>query len=765
MEVWAGIECSLNRVGNNFADQLTRGGQYRRPDDIDRLAALGVRAVRFPVLWERVVALGEAAWDWTDACLERLRAHGIAPIVGLLHHGSGPAHTSLIDPTMPAQFAEFARTVAERYPWVDRFTPINEPLTTARFSTLYGHWYPHSRSARAFARACVTQCQAITAAMRAIREITPNAQLVQTEDLGKTHTRGRLRYQAVFENERRWLTFDLLAGRVRGRHPLVRYLGSSGITTRELEALAEDACPPDVLGINHYLTSERFLDERCAVYPPNTHGGNSRDRYADVEAVRVLREGPDGPYALLREAWERYRLPIAVTEAHLACTREQQLRWLDEIWRAANQLRDEGVDVRAVTAWSAFGAHDWNSLLTRDAGVYESGLFDIRAPSPRPTALAGMVRSLALCGSYDHPVLQSPGWWRCDERLTYPPVSVPKRRLQHRFAARRSDGTPRPLLIVGATGTLGRAVAHACEVRGIAYRALTRRHLDIADATAVTSVIGALAPWAIVNCAGFVRVDDAENERHACQRENVDGARVLAGACANTGTRFVTVSTDLVFDGNKRVPYVETDHVGPLCEYGRSKAEAEALVLASDPGALVIRSAAFFGEHDQYNFVTRALQSLASGEPYTVISDVVVSPTYVPDLVDAMLDLLIDGESGVWHVATDGAVTWEELARRAAHTVGVSTATLRAVPVEELGLRANRPRYTALGSARGTLLGPLDDALRRYARTRAWERIHSGAIGNVPHVPHTALDQRMRSLPISNSPRPSVCDDARAGSG
>jgi dTDP-4-dehydrorhamnose reductase len=762
VEVWAGIECSLNRVGDHYTDQLARGGQYRRPDDIDRLAALGVRAIRFPVLWERVVALGAAAWDWTDACLERLRAHGITPIIGLLHHGSGPAHTSLIDPTLPAQFAQFARTVAERYPWVKRFTPINEPLTTARFSTLYGLWYPHARSAHAFARACITQCQAIAAAMRAIREITPEAQLVQTEDLGKTHTRRRLRYQAAFENERRWLTFDLLTGRVRGRHPLVSFLRFAGISTRELEALAENACPPDILGVNHYLTSERFLDERCAVYPSNTHGGNGRDRYADVEAVRVLSEGPDGPYALLREAWQRYRLPLAVTEAHLACTREQQLRWLDEIWRSARQLREEGVDIRAVTAWSAFGAHDWNSLLTRDAGVYESGLFDTRAPSPRPTALARMVQSLASGGSYDHPALQAPGWWRCDERLTYPAVSVTKPESRRRFALRRLHPTPRPLLIVGATGTLGRAVARACELRGIAYRALTRRNLDIADASAVTAVIGAISPWAIVNCAGFVRVDDAEQERHACQRENVDGARVLARACANTGTRFVTVSTDLVFDGHKRAPYVETDHVRPLCEYGRSKAEAEALVLAADPAALIIRTAAFFGEHDQYNFVTRALQSLASGQPYTAISDVVVSPTYVPDLVDAMLDLLIDGEAGVWHVATGGAVTWEELARRAAHTVGVSTATLRAVPLEELGLQANRPRYTALGSARGTLLGPLDDALRRYARTRAWERTHDVPTGSAANAP---VEQRRRASVLSTSNRPSVCDDARAGSG
>jgi len=362
VEVWAGIECSLNRVGNRYGDQLVRGGQYDRPEDVDRLAALGVRAVRFPVLWERVVALGASAWKWTDDCLERLRAHGITPIIGLLHHGSGPANTSLIDPRFPAQLARFARTVAERYPWVDRFTPINEPLTTARFSALYGHWYPHARSPRDFARAVITQCQAIVAAMRAIREVTPHARLVQTEDLGKTHSRECLRYQAEFENERRWLTFDLLCGRVRGRHPLVKYLRWAGIASRELDAFAENACPPDIIGINHYLTSERFLDEQLASYPESTHGGNHRHRYADVEAVRVLRDGLAGPYTLMRETWERYRAPVAVTEAHLACTREQQLRWLDEVWRSASQLRGEGANIIAVTAWSAFGARSPSAI-------------------------------------------------------------------------------------------------------------------------------------------------------------------------------------------------------------------------------------------------------------------------------------------------------------------------------------------------------------------------------------------------------------------
>ncbi len=721
LEVWAGIECSLNRINDRYVDQLERGGHYDRPDDVDRLAALGVSAVRFPVLWERIEELGGEAWTWVDDCLDRLRRHRITPIVGLVHHGSGPRTTAITDRTFPERLARFARTVAERYPWIDRFTPINEPLTTARFATLYGHWYPHARSSREFARAVMVQGKAIVAAMRAIRAVTPRALLVQTEDLGKVYSTDSLAYQATFENERRWLTFDLLCGRVRGSHPLAGFLRWTGIPNRELDELAESACPPDIIGINHYLTSERFLDDRVDGYPVHTHGGNGRHRYADVEAVRVLRDGIAGPYRLLREAWSRYGRPMAVTEAHLACTREQQLRWLDEVWGAAVQLREEGADVRAVTAWSAFGAHDWASLLTRRDGIYEPGLFDVRSPRPRPTALARMVRSLARFGTYDHPVLGAPGWWQCDERLSYPPVSIST---LGSTGSRRYRSASRPLMIVGSTGTLGCAVIRACQARHIAYRALTRGDLDIADPAAVTAVMRQHRPWAVVNCAGFVRVDDAEHQRSACRRGNVDGPAALADVCATLGSRLVTFSTDLVFDGSKRAPYVETDRVRPLCEYGRTKAEAETRVLDAYPDALIVRTAAFFGDHDQHNFVTQTLQALVAGRPQVVISDVVVSPTYVPDLVDAMLDLLIDGERGVWHLTSQAAVTWEELARLAADKAGIKTSTLCPVSVDELGLPAPRPRYSALDSARGTLLGSLDEALWRYANGRSWERSH-----------------------------------------
>jgi dTDP-4-dehydrorhamnose reductase len=413
-EVWAGVECTVNRVGERYFDQLARGGHASRPEDLELFAWLGVKAVRYPVLWERTAPEGleEARWSWADERLARLRGMGVRAVVGLLHHGSGPRHTSLTDPAFPEKLAAYARAVAERFPWVEDYTPVNEPLTTARFSGLYGHWYPHGRDERTFARALFNQLRGVALAMRAVREVNPSARLVQTEDIGKTYSTRRLAYQAEFENERRWLSFDLLAGRVAGDHPLRGHLLWAGLTEAELEWFVENPCPPDLLGVNHYLTSERFLDESLARYPAHAHGGNGRERYADVEAVRVLAEGPAGPRALLREAWARYRLPVAVTEVHLGCTREEQLRWFKEVWEAACGLREEGVDLRAVTAWALLGSFDWDSLVTRDAGRYEPGAFDVRAPRPRPTALARMLREAAAGREFTHPVLHAPGWWR-----------------------------------------------------------------------------------------------------------------------------------------------------------------------------------------------------------------------------------------------------------------------------------------------------------------------------------------------------------------
>jgi dTDP-4-dehydrorhamnose reductase len=731
--LWAGIECTVNRVGDRYFDQLRRNGHETRLGDLDRFASLGITAIRYPVLWERTAPAGlsTASWEWSDRRLNRLAELGVQPIVGLVHHGSGPPDTSLLHPDFPDRLAEFAQAVARHYPWVTAYTPVNEPLTTARFSGLYGHWYPHGTDERSFIRSLITQCRAVRRSMQAVRAITPSAQLIQTEDAGKTYSTPMLAYQAELENHRRMLSLDLLTGSLSADHPLTRYLTDHGMSEAECEEFSQAVCPPDVLGINYYLTSDRLLDERIDRYPSWSHGGNGRHRYADVSAVHGWSSGITGFGPLLTDWWRRYHIPVAITEAHLGCTREEQLRWLKEAWDDAHEAASQGADVRAVTAWSLLGAYDWNRLVTVDAGWYEPGVFDVRGTSPRPTALAGMLQGLKTSQGFDHPVLNTPGWWRLPKRLQFPPVTSDS----ETTVSQEPDAPPssclprRPLLIVGANGTLGRAFVRVCGERGLHYLALSRQELDIADGRAVDRLVAEVRPWAVVNTAGYVRVDEAEADSERCLRINTIGAERLASACDRYGVRLVTFSSDLVFDGSRATPYRESDSVSPLNVYGRSKADAEQRVSLILPTALIIRTSAFFGPWDSYNFLSHVLENLKEGRDVRA-GGAVVSPTYVPDLVHASLDLLIDGEKGLWHLANQGAVSWCQWARTAAKMAGHDPDRVQECDPSALGLRAARPGYSALGSERGALLTTWESSLERFLQ----ERHHDAAQGRAACV-------------------------------
>jgi dTDP-4-dehydrorhamnose reductase len=710
--LWGGLEATVNRVGDVFHSQLARNGHDVRTDDIERCISLGIRALRYPILWERVAPAAESAdWRSSDASLPLLQRHGVQVIAGLLHHGSGPAFTSLIDPEFPAHFARYAGTVARRYPWIGHYTPINEPLTTARFSGLYGFWYPHGRDERVFAQALLNQCRAIVLAMREIRVIQSRAQLVQTEDLGTTCSTPELAYQAEFNNHLRWLTWDLLAGRVSRSHALWSWLtGACGVAERDVAWFADNPCVADLIGINHYVTSDRFLDERLQRYPARYHGSNGRDAYADIEAARCLAQPAGGLHAALTQAWHRYRQPLAVTEIHIDATRDDHLRWIEETWQATHLARAEGVDVRAYTIWALFGSHDWNSLLTANHGYYEPGAFDVRAAPPRETAVAGAMRVLAAGSTLAHPLLAGPGWWHRDDRFFCEPVQTEKVHMNRHTAS----AAARPILIHGANTALGRAFARICARRGLACRLLNLHAIDNVDDASATDAVTQHAPWAVVNACGYIGIDEAEGDADRCYRENVLGPDILAAACARSGIPLVVFSSDMVFDGRRVTPYTETQATGPLNVYGRSKVDAEARVLARHRDVLVVRTSSFFGPWDTSNFVSQLLQALTEGRVFDAASDVTVSPTYLPHLVDATLDLLIDGATGIWHLTNEQALTWSDFARTAADRGRLGTALLNACSHSDLHWTATRPAYSALRSERSSLLPSLGHALNQY---------------------------------------------------
>ncbi|MCC6927616.1 MAG: sugar nucleotide-binding protein [Gemmatimonadaceae bacterium] len=696
--LWGGIECTVNRVGGEWFDQVRRSGHDARVSDIDRFADLGISAMRYPMLWERMMAdSSRPRWERVEPFVERLLQRGVAPIAGLVHHGSGPAWAPISDAAFAERLADYASAAAKRFGAIRDWTPVNEPLTTARFCGLYGHWYPHGRNDATFVRILLNECRAIVLSMQAIRAATPGARLIQTDDAGTITATPALAQQAEFENLRRDLALDLLCGRVDAAHPLANYLLQHGARERELSWFLEHPTPPDVIGIDYYATSDRWLDDRISQYPADVLGGNGRTRYADVAATRHDTEWRPGFRRALDRWHAKYHRPVALTEVHLGCTREEQLRWLHEAWSGACAAREAGTPVEAVTPWALLGTHDWNRLVTSAAGHYESGAFDIRSPKPRATALAGAIRELSMLGHISHPVAAQSGWW---QGARAPAV------------AQRAPARSR-LLILGAGGTLGAAFVRMCRARGLPHLALTREQVDVVDAMQVRRAVAACRPWGVINATGYVHVDQAEVERERCMAVNTAGTRHLGDACRRTGARLLTFSSDLVFDGAVTRPYDEDDAPNPLNVYGASKfaGERELRELGSD--ALVVRTSAFFGPWDSANYVVQAMRAFTLGAPF-LAPQATISPTYVPALVDAALDLLIDGESGIWHLSSHEAVTWGELARRVAMVAGFDAALVEECEGRTAGWVAARPSYSALGSRRAWIMPSLERSLESF---------------------------------------------------
>ena len=271
-----------------------------------------------------------------------------------------------------------------------------------------------------------------------------------------------------------------------------------------------------------------------------------------------------------------------------------------------------------------------------------------------------------------------------------------------------------PLLITGRTGTLGQAFRTLCHLRGLDAVCLDRAELDISDAAAIAAALRRYQPWAVVNTAGYVRVDEAETDAARCYQANTTGPALLARACAAQALLLLTFSSDLVFDGAQTRAYLETDHAYPLNVYGHSKLLAEQTVLASHPRARVVRTSAFFSAWDTPNFVHHALAAVRNGQLFAAADDVAITPTYVPDLVNTALDLLLDGEHGIWHLTNEGTYTWAELARLAVGTAGLDRAGIVPRPVASFGWAAPRPRHSALRSQQGLLLPSVESGLHRY---------------------------------------------------
>jgi dTDP-4-dehydrorhamnose reductase len=255
------------------------------------------------------------------------------------------------------------------------------------------------------------------------------------------------------------------------------------------------------------------------------------------------------------------------------------------------------------------------------------------------------------------------------------------------------------MLILGSTGQLGTAF---CRLR-LDARAVDRAALDLTRLDRISAVLDELRPDALVNCAAYTRVDAAEDDEEAARAVNALAVGEMAAWAKRRSVPFLTFSTDYVFDGSLRRPYLEGDLPNPLGAYGRTKLEGERRALEAHPGALIVRTSwVISGTHP--NFVATILRR-SQEQTLRVVDDQHGCPTVVDDLARVSLQALERGVSGILHLTNAGPTTWYELARTAVTLGGGDPERIQPCTTADYPTRASRPAFSVLGSDRLTSSG------------------------------------------------------------
>ena len=255
------------------------------------------------------------------------------------------------------------------------------------------------------------------------------------------------------------------------------------------------------------------------------------------------------------------------------------------------------------------------------------------------------------------------------------------------------------LLITGAAGMLGRDVCGAAAAAGHEPIALERSDLEITDAEAVASAVQRARPDAVINCAAWTNVDLAERSEQDAYEVNGPGAGNVARAAAAAGSWTIHVSSDYVFDGGRRVPYVESDAVNPLSAYGRSKLAGERAVAEGAAAShTIVRSSWLFGAGGSC-FPATILRLAAERDELSVVDDQVGCPTFTGHLARALVELAGRRIGGILHVAGAGQCSWFRFAREIVDSAGLAC-EVRPGSTAELGRPAPRPAYSVLRSER-----------------------------------------------------------------
>ncbi|HEV7299386.1 MAG TPA: family 1 glycosylhydrolase [Tepidisphaeraceae bacterium] len=365
--VWgAGIECSFLPHLNVDQFDWTQHNRFWRDDFKRAKEELGITHLRYALPWHKLeTSPGKFDWAMADERIEALDKLGINLMLDVMHFGTPLWLKQAVgDPEFPEALERFTTAIVGRYSsTVKTWCPFNEPLVSALFSGDFGFWPPHQRKWRGYMPVLSRIVQGVARGIRAIRNTAPESIVLLCDAVETYKTRVKsLETEVARRNMRRFLVMDLLTGRVDKHHPMFSWLNSYGMNELDLEWFRSNPQQPDVFGLDYYPHSDWQLD----------HGplGKVRQRRAD---------NPTGLYKVANAYWQRYGIPLMLTETSIEGQPINREIWLETNIDHIRRLREDGVPMLGLVWWPMIDQVDWDGALTHRVGkIHEVGLFNIK---------------------------------------------------------------------------------------------------------------------------------------------------------------------------------------------------------------------------------------------------------------------------------------------------------------------------------------------------------------------------------------------------